>query len=33
MINPPGGPPPWLQVLPPWLTMPYEAIQKAIDDW
>ena len=33
MINPPGGPPPWLNVLPPWLIMPYEAIQKAIDDW
>lgn len=34
MINPPpGGLPPWLQLLPPNLTIPFNAIQQAIDDF
>jgi len=33
MMNPPGGLPPWLQVLPPWITLPYTAIQQIIKDF
>lgn len=33
MSPPPGGLPPWLQVLPPWITLPYTAIQQIIKDF